>query len=123
MYPTSNVKYDTMFLVKNNFGDWLRRERQARGLTQSELGRLSSLNRAVISKLESGTHPTPDTLKAIAKGLKIAVENVYRAAGLLPEASQERVDVDDLLMLYSQLDPEKKRMLINYASFLNGLEK
>ncbi|MEN6571378.1 MAG: helix-turn-helix domain-containing protein [Anaerolineaceae bacterium] len=109
--------------MENTFGDWLKQNRESRGLSQSELARLSMLNRAVINKLESGTHPTPDTLKAIARGLRISVENVYRAAGLLPVASKEREGIDDLLTLYNQLDPEKKKMLINYASFLNGLEK
>lgn len=123
MYPTIDAKWGKMFLVENTFGDWLKQNRESRGLSQSELARLSMLNRAVINKLESGTHPTPDTLKAIARGLRISVENVYRAAGLLPVASKEREGIDDLLTLYNQLDPEKKKMLINYASFLNGLEK
>ena len=123
MYPTNNEKSGKMFLVENTFGDWLKQNRESRGLSQSDLARLSMLNRAVINKLESGTNPTPETLKALARGLRISVENIYRAAGLLPVASKEKEDIDDLLTLYNQLNPEKKKMLINYASFLNGLEK
>lgn len=78
------------------FAEWLQGEIDKRGWSQSDCARACDLNRAVINKLLNGKcKPQPVTLSAIARGFKMPVEQVYRAAGLLPasldgdEASQE----------------------------------
>lgn len=76
-----------MFLTMNSleFGDWIQVEREKRGWSQSDLSRYSGLHRAVISKIESGTKPMPDTLSALAQAFKISPISIFRIAGLLPE--------------------------------------
>jgi len=117
----SNGFYDKMYLMRNDFGNWLKLEREKRDLTQADLARLASVNRAVINKIETGTNPTPETLRSIGKGLKIPLENIFRAAGILPEVSKSSSQKDDLLYLYDQLKKEGQEDLVTYARFL--LEK
>lgn len=78
-----------MFLMSNrqNLSNWLQTELHSRNWTQSELARVSGLHRAIISKIVlQGSDPTPETLEAIAKALKLPPEQVYRVAGILPQA-------------------------------------
>jgi len=79
-----------MFLMidRMGFAYWLQGEREKAGISQSDLARLSGLNRAVINKIEMGTKPMPETLQAIARALRLPIEEVYIAAKLLPPKSE-----------------------------------
>ena len=61
--------------MASRLGMKLKRLRAKRGLTQEELGRKVGVSYAYISMLESGakTNPTIDTLKALAKALRVPV--------------------------------------------------
>ena len=52
--------------------------RETRGLTQSELSKLSGVPQGVISYIESGKTRTPriDTLQAVAKALGCSIEEL-----------------------------------------------
>ena len=79
---------------KISFSEWLQIEISKRGWSQSDLARAAGLNRAVINKLINGkSHPRPPTLEAVSRALKIPIETIYRAAGLLPA----NPDHDDML--------------------------
>lgn len=57
-----------------SFGERVRHIRRSRGLTQTELGLKSSLDQAVISRIEQGeVRPRIDTLDRIASSLDISV--------------------------------------------------
>lgn len=105
-----------MFLTMNNvdFGYWLQAEREKKGWSQSDLARHSGLHRAVISKVESGTNPMPDTLTALAKALSYSPITVFRKAGLLPEGGED-VTFEDWKYLISQLDPQDEAELRKIA--------
>jgi transcriptional regulator with XRE-family HTH domain len=90
-----------------DFGDWVKAERDKRGWSQSDLSRYSGLHRAVISKIESGTQPMPDTLTALAHAFKISPITIFRKAGLLPEGGEE-VSFEDWQHLLNQLTPDEQ---------------
>jgi transcriptional regulator with XRE-family HTH domain len=55
---------------KQNFGEWLQKEREKRGWSQSDLARLSGLHRQIINKTENGvSRPAVETYIALAKAL------------------------------------------------------
>jgi transcriptional regulator with XRE-family HTH domain len=82
----------------HKFNDWLNKEMNKRGWSQSDLARSSELNRAVINKLLNGqTLPRPATLEAIARALKAPVEQVYRMAGLLPEIPESESYLEEVM--------------------------
>jgi transcriptional regulator with XRE-family HTH domain len=98
-----------MFLTMNNvdFGDWIKSERDTREWSQSDLSRHSGLHRAVISKVESGTQPMPETLTALAHAFKISPITIFRKAGLLPDGG-DQVSFEDWQHLLKQLTPDEE---------------
>ena len=100
---------DKMFLTMDNFefGQWVQSERDKRDWSQSDLSRYSGLHRAVISKIEGGTRPMPETLLALAQAFKISPINIFRKAGLLPEGGDE-ASFTDYQYLLSQLTTEEQ---------------
>ena len=85
-------------LVKR-FADKLRAERLARGMTQSELARLSEVTVSYVSRLESGQiAPGIDLVERIAKAMAIAVTELLPVSGqpnplpLLHEQAQKMLN-------------------------------
>jgi putative transcriptional regulator len=68
---------DTLFLEK--LGQNISKIRKEKGLTQVELGNLCDFDKSTIHRLESGrSNPTVITLKKVAAGLQIGVEDLLR---------------------------------------------
>lgn len=101
-----------MFVVgqRMHFSEWLQRELDKRGWSQSECARACDLNRAVINKLLNGKcKPQPATLMAIARGFKIPVETAYRAAGLLPASTDGEETSREVLHLFQSLHSSQRK--------------
>jgi transcriptional regulator with XRE-family HTH domain len=64
----------------------------------------------VINKLLNGKcKPQPVTLIAIARGFKIPVETVYRAAGLLPSSNHDDETTQELIHIFKSIQsPQRK---------------
>ncbi len=104
--------------MRNKFATWLQQERESRGLSQAELARIANLHRAIISKIEnSQTTPSPETLRAIARALKLPPEEVFRRAGLLPPRPETSPLIEALLSLVAELPPEEQEEILEYARF------
>lgn len=74
-----------------SFGEELRRQREAVGISQSALAKRAGLNASYINRLESGEREPPkvETVVALARGLGLSREEEDRllvAAGHLPLA-------------------------------------
>lgn len=77
-----------------SFSDWLVNELRVRNISQAELARKSGVSQPVISRVISNErNPSPDTLQKFAKGLRININEVYLAAGILPSGQ----DIKDAL--------------------------
>lgn len=111
-----------MFAVGQNlhFAEWLQREMDKHGWSQSDCARACDLNRAVINKLLNGKcKPQPATLMAIARGLKIPVETVYRAAGLLPPTPDGDELTQELIFIFHSFQsPQSKATAIRLLKAL-----
>lgn len=118
MLTRTNI-YGKMYLMGNNFGYWLQQQREEQKLTQADLAKASQLNRSMISKIENGgAFPTPETLNHLSKGLRIAPEVIFRAAGLLPTLVTGDFEIEQLTYLYNELPFQEKKRLVEYALFL-----
>jgi transcriptional regulator with XRE-family HTH domain len=63
--------------VKQTLADNLRRERTRRGLSLSELSRLSSIGKATLSQLESATgNPTIETVFSLSRALDLPISDL-----------------------------------------------
>jgi transcriptional regulator with XRE-family HTH domain len=103
-FTASNYICDKMFLMENTLPAFLNDQMAVHSWKQADLARFSGLNRAVINKIISGsTKPTPETCQALAKGLDLPLEFVYRAAGILPDAPKEDPDIKMITYLAEKL--------------------
>ena len=92
------------------FSEWLQAEMDKRGWSQSDLARSADLNRAVINKLLNGkSHPQPATLEAIARALRVPLETIYRAAGLLPASADSDEAADEALHIFKSFQSTQRR--------------
>lgn len=91
------------------FGDWLRKQREDRGLSQSDLARLSGLHRQIINKTENGvSDPSLKTYIALSNALNISLVSVLRAAGELPPGQDDDINFEDWQYLIEKLTTDEQ---------------
>lgn len=109
-----------------SFGLWLRKCRETRGLSQSDLARLAEVSRAYISRLENDSHvpsgrplkPSVEVLQALARALMVSDAEVMYAAGIL-DAEPERSDfADRMAELFAKLSPETQEAIFSFIQAL-----
>jgi transcriptional regulator with XRE-family HTH domain len=65
--------------IEQSFGQLLRRQRSAKGISQEELAHLSGLHRTYVSQIERGLKsPSLGTLSALAKALELEISEMVR---------------------------------------------
>lgn len=68
-----------------NFGSWLLNALKEREMSQSELARLAGISKGTVSNLVNATAGVgQDSLKAVARALKLPADLVFEKAGVLP---------------------------------------
>jgi transcriptional regulator with XRE-family HTH domain len=106
----------------NTFPGWLLGELKRQGISQSDLARLAGISTGSVSDIVSGRRKVgPDLAKAIAVGLKLPVEQVYRAAGILPPEKANDEQVEEILHLSRDLSKEDRRTVIEFIRMLDRL--
>jgi transcriptional regulator with XRE-family HTH domain len=105
-----------------SFPDWLVSELNQRGMTPADLARSTRKDQGVISRMLRGERkPSPETLSAIARALKLSDETVFQAAGILkprPELDEHRSRFETLLADLSDDDVDDL-----YALAISKLER
>lgn len=97
------------------FTDWLRKQLSDYGWTQADLAAKSGVSPAQIARVLSGERGLGmQSMSAIAKAMRIPPEEVFIAAGLLPQKSLNTSQKDQLLFLFDQLPEDEKVELIEY---------
>ena len=95
---------------KINFGAWLKKQREDRELSQSDLARLSGLHRQIINKTEAGvSDPALKTYIALSNALNISLISILRAAGELPPGVDDDIKWEDWKHLINQLTPQEEQ--------------
>jgi transcriptional regulator with XRE-family HTH domain len=92
----------------SEFGERLRRERLAAGLSQNELGRRAGVNPGTINRLETGEREPPgrDQALALAEALGLAPaerDRLLAAAELLPDPVARLGAADPTLVLVADI--------------------
>lgn len=84
--------------------------------SQSDLARASGLTRQSISYYISDRSKQPDefALQKIAKAFKLPLEEVYRAAGILPPKPNSDPLTEEGLYILQQLEGENKKDALRY---------
>ena len=69
----------------NQLGGFVRRQREAAGLSMNQLAERAGIPRSQVLRIERGDiRPGPDTLSRVADALKVEVEDLYALAGYTP---------------------------------------
>lgn len=93
-------------------GDYIRKLREAQGMTLNQLAKVSGLSRSYIGRIELEERRNP-SLKAIvrlAAALGIGIEDVCQAAGYMPEGLKE-LTKNPTKYIATFIDPETLRDL------------
>ncbi len=96
-------------MTKIDFGEWLEAELARQNMSQSDLGRRARIDKGIISRaINKERLPSPDSLSAIARGLRLPPKVVFEAAGLLPPDPETDAGFEEWAYMLSQL-PERDR--------------
>lgn len=102
----------------NGFADWLEEELSARAWKPADLARASRLSNATISRILNGDRNAgSDVALAIAKGLNLSADLVFRRAGLLPPQPGPERDpsFQEIAEIMRGMSPDERREVVDYA--------
>ncbi|MGD0613453.1 MAG: helix-turn-helix transcriptional regulator [Anaerolineales bacterium] len=100
------------------FSKWLKAELERRNITQVGLSRATGIRQGSINHLLwGGGTPKPDTLNAIADGLLLPREELYRVVGFLPPLSREGAHWEQIKYKYSLLSQENQAKFDRFLDF------
>lgn len=98
------------------FGNWLLKELERRGWSQSLLATKAGLSRGTISNIMNGTRGVgEETLNGIARALQLPPETVFRAAGLLPPEPEYVPLLDEWTAVFYELTADEQQEMIDIA--------
>ncbi|MEW8547955.1 MAG: helix-turn-helix transcriptional regulator [Candidatus Thiodiazotropha sp.] len=98
-----------MFNQKHFVGERIKAARNAKGITQRDLGLLVGLDQAFISRIENGlSTPTANQLLNIAKSLDISVDYLFPKHNATVDLS---IDSIELALLYQRLQPSQRNSI------------
>ena len=106
-----------MIMDAIKFSEWILDISLDKKLSQADLARVSGLSAQAISNYFNGNvkRPDPEALIAIAKGLGLQPETVFRAAGLLPPEREAVHGMAELREVYSLLPESDRQELLEIA--------
>lgn len=98
----------------------IRRRRQQLGLSLRSAAERIGINNGYLSQLESGqrSRPSAEVLNAIARGLALPIDAVYRVAGLLDGDVTEKAVESAIESDAGLTGPQKDSLLVMYRSFV-----
>ena len=104
----------------NGFVEWLDGELAARNWRPADLARASNVSTGAISHIYSGARSIgPDVANAIARGLDVPADLVFRKAGLLPESPGPERDpsFQEITDIMRNMTEAERREIVAYALF------
>lgn len=111
-------------LSMENKGKWLDILLDEKGWTPADLSRETGIDSAVISNIRNGKRGTGyDTATKIAHALKLPIERVYRASGLLPPSAETDEETEQIIYESSKLNPQDRAEVIAYIRMKQNLRK
>lgn len=95
------------------FSEWLLFQLKDRDISQSELARRSGITRQSVVNYLAGRIPDPPELKKLARGLRLPVADVFRAAGLLPPTPEPDSLTARMVELFSSLPEDEQEEILS----------
>ncbi len=122
---------------KINFGLYLKKLRNSKGLTISELAKISDVSPSYISRIEKGNRnpPHPEVLQKLAHNLNVGYLELMLKAGHIPEDSDALLIDDDQTkhiilnmseskkILFEELDCLDEETIYSFISFIKTFKR
>lgn len=96
--------------------------REARGLTQGELGKSVGLDQTVISKLERGDMQETTKIVQLAQSLRVSAQWLATGKGQMGNATDPDPMDMEYMRLFSALPPELKLMIIEQTKLYTKIK-
>lgn len=83
-----------------SLGEFIKKVREDKNLTQEEVADRADLARSYISKLEDNKFKSPSAkvLMKLAKGLEVSHDSIFQAAGYFPEVDNKNLPPLDVYL-------------------------
>lgn len=123
MKPNDYESYDIIpGVTRKPFSEWLIEQMSDRGWGNADLANAAGINRQVVwGWLNRNKKPTEEMLQAVAKALRKDVQEVYRAAGILPPATDIDQWIERIMHSVNQLPEGEKELVYRYAEMLRDM--
>jgi len=101
----------------NTFADWLAARLRQKGWSQKQLAQATGLSRQTISNYLVGriTKPDESSCNALARVFGVTPEDVFRAAGILPNMNENPPGIEEWIYLYMHAEEEERQEMLYYA--------
>jgi transcriptional regulator with XRE-family HTH domain len=102
-----------------DLGDFIREQREMASLSLRRLAERAGVSNPYLSQIERGLrNPSAESLRKIARALRLSAESLYIRAGILDDDAGATT-VADAIAADPQLTPDQKHTLMTvYESFL-----
>jgi transcriptional regulator with XRE-family HTH domain len=108
------------YVSGERFVEWLEGELAARNWRPADLARAANISTGALSSVLTGSRNVGvDMANAIALGLGLPPDLVFRRAGLLPPQPGPERDptLQELIEIMRNLSPDERREVVDYALF------
>ncbi|MFD0679936.1 MULTISPECIES: helix-turn-helix domain-containing protein [unclassified Paenibacillus] len=80
-------------MSETEFGIYLKKARESKGVSVNQLALESGISNAQISRIENGRRgiPKPETIRKLAEALQIPYEEMMEKAGHMPDDSKQEI--------------------------------
>lgn len=107
--------------ILTDLGSYLKAQREIAKLSLRHLARMTKVSDSYLSQLERGLYqPSPDVLRAIAEGLGLSPDQLFRRMGWLPEAEEGSTSVPDAISADARLGAAQKAALVQTYKAMVG---
>lgn len=107
--------------VLTDLGSYLKAQREIAQLSLRHLARMTKVSDSYLSQLERGLYqPSPDVLRAIADGLGLSPDQLFRRMGWLPEAGEGLTSVPAAIEADGRLSAAQKSALVQTYKAMVG---
>jgi transcriptional regulator with XRE-family HTH domain len=105
--------------MDTEFVTWLIEEMEQRGWNNSELARRADVVPSTVSMIVSGQkRPGLDFCTGVARAFRMPPEIVLRKAGILPGATEDQVQDEELLSYFHALSGDERERVITITRAL-----
>ena len=107
---STTKRQHSITILLMSFVDWLSEKIKERRMSQTELAQRLGLTRGAVNNLLSGRskNPSADTIQKLADIFRVSVDEIYRAANILPAAPEQDDWVRDTQHKLSLLNPDQR---------------